>query len=658
MEDEDLRWWWERWILNPKRSVVRAILGSWWRRMGVLIVLPAVVTIVWCAIPFPTYPLELEPLNGTATASQVLSSYYHESLLPSPGFSDHPTNTTFSLFLSVLRRNLLALSTVAPNDSPPPRASTGPGHGEALVRLNFWFFLFVYYGIYNLIGLLWITKLFNLYSLNWWPPRLGFALSYTIFWAMSLLLAVPLYLDERLIKWTSYNLTWILLTFATMTWPMWIAFGVLVSEHRHVGLRRRYVPSETQALFAPSPQYKRGTVQRGGRYFLHSGRSGGWSGGRGSDESFNIHEDHLTPSQRGYSTRFPRHFNYLSTSTAVSTPLAPVRRPSLLPRPPSYHFDLPASYIRFLYFLSLLLLTLLAYLLGESYSELYLRTLPHNNIETLIYVYSWILTIHILDFSTSYIITTHINSYPLEWVFKLFFALTYQIFVRALYARLRSPEQFLLLLALSAVGKVGWYTVTFTALWHRCLDFLNLTGDRGKGEYRRYVGRGFWIRQVAESVSMVAWVGWVAVLHWGDNRRVYPYFAFESGKGGWWPEFPGGSGGNGEGGDSSVAILAGVVNMVGMVVGGGEGSGDGGVGIQEEKYTFELTFFASLATWASELVANRIVTEIMRRAFNYDVEKDARRVLIRYPELVGAGVVVGVHVLQNMLVGIVRVRFY
>jgi hypothetical protein len=42
-----------------------------------------------------------------------------------------------------------------------------PGHGEARVEINFWFFLFVYYGFYNLTALMWITKVFNIYSLNW-----------------------------------------------------------------------------------------------------------------------------------------------------------------------------------------------------------------------------------------------------------------------------------------------------------------------------------------------------------------------------------------------------------------------------------------------------------------------------------------------------------
>ena len=49
----------------------------------------------------------------------------------------------------------------------PPDGRRIPGHGEARVRVNFWFFLFVYYGFYNLTALIWITKVFNLYSLNW-----------------------------------------------------------------------------------------------------------------------------------------------------------------------------------------------------------------------------------------------------------------------------------------------------------------------------------------------------------------------------------------------------------------------------------------------------------------------------------------------------------
>jgi hypothetical protein len=45
-----------------------------------------------------------------------------------------------------------------------------PGHGAARVEINFWYFLFVYYGLYNVTALMWITKVFNIYSLNWSVP--------------------------------------------------------------------------------------------------------------------------------------------------------------------------------------------------------------------------------------------------------------------------------------------------------------------------------------------------------------------------------------------------------------------------------------------------------------------------------------------------------
>lgn len=57
-----------------------------------------------------------------------------------------------------------------PDDDPDGDAEDGhktPGHGSARVRVNFWFFLFVYYGFYNLTALIWITKVFNIYRLNW-----------------------------------------------------------------------------------------------------------------------------------------------------------------------------------------------------------------------------------------------------------------------------------------------------------------------------------------------------------------------------------------------------------------------------------------------------------------------------------------------------------
>ncbi len=71
--------------------------------------------VAWCSVPFPQYPL--------------------------PDYNDDPDGTE--------------------------DGHKAPGHGEAEVQVNFWFFLFVYYGFYNITALIWITKVFNLYSLNW-----------------------------------------------------------------------------------------------------------------------------------------------------------------------------------------------------------------------------------------------------------------------------------------------------------------------------------------------------------------------------------------------------------------------------------------------------------------------------------------------------------
>jgi hypothetical protein len=53
----------------------------------------------------------------------------------------------------------------------PEEGHKVPGHGDARVQVNFWFFLFVYYGFYNVTALMWITKVFNIYSLNWYAMQ-------------------------------------------------------------------------------------------------------------------------------------------------------------------------------------------------------------------------------------------------------------------------------------------------------------------------------------------------------------------------------------------------------------------------------------------------------------------------------------------------------
>src|SRR5204863_234056 len=44
--------------------------------------------------------------------------------------------------------------------------------GKSLVTIDFWFFLPIYYGFYLLMGLFYMTSLFNLYNMNWCVLRI------------------------------------------------------------------------------------------------------------------------------------------------------------------------------------------------------------------------------------------------------------------------------------------------------------------------------------------------------------------------------------------------------------------------------------------------------------------------------------------------------
>jgi hypothetical protein len=69
---------------------------------------------------------------------------------------------------------------------------------------------------------------------------------------------------------------------------------------------------------------------------------------------------------------------------------------------------------------------MLAYVVGEVYAETYLRTLPHNTMQTIVYVYTWVITVHLLDGLTGWILGGNegerVGSYPLGWIFKLYVA--------------------------------------------------------------------------------------------------------------------------------------------------------------------------------------------------------------------------------------------
>ncbi|KAI0158253.1 hypothetical protein GGR57DRAFT_459656 [Xylariaceae sp. FL1272] len=517
----------------PRHGAVRRVVESWWSRWGLLVFMPAILAVAWCAIPFPQYPLDATHAKPHASPSL-----------------NNPTN--------------------------PGRKI--PGHGEARVQVNFWFFLFVYYGFYNLTALIWITKVFNLYSLNWWPSRLGFPVTISLIAILSLAAPIPVYLIPEARFLTVHNTAWISWTFIIMALPVAIAFCILMTHERHLGLRHSL--SETQRIFTSS----------------------WWTG-----ESGDATPRNQPNARRNRWGLGPGGFDPDAAVMQIAPEQAPPQ--SGMPAFMQRRRWLPASFVRFVWFCLALTISLLAYLIGEAYAEIYLRTLPHNSFETIVYVYSWVVTIHLLDMLTGWILGgsegERVGSYPLSWIFKLYFMLTYQTYVRALYARLRSPQQFIWLQTLSSSFLIILTPLTMTKTYHRALTMLGLTAQ-SYGSYQKICTRNVFIRFLAENVSMLTFLGSILVLHFGPNTHVYPYFAFDD---------------------------------------------------PDEPYNFNVTFYAAVVTWGCELIAGIVLRGLIRWIFGVNANVEGRMDLAVWPELLPTSVAVMLHVLQNMLFSIIRLHF-
>ncbi|KAK4157769.1 hypothetical protein C8A00DRAFT_29306 [Chaetomidium leptoderma] len=519
------------WV-DPKASVIRRVVDVWWSRWGTLVVLPALLAVAWCAVPFPQYPL--------------------------PNNDGH-----------VLR----------PGEPVPTPGSKVPGHGAARVQVNFWFFLFVYYSFYNLTALIWITKVFNLYSLNWWPQSLGFPITMSAIAILSIAAPVPIYLIPEIRFLTVHNTAWISWTFVIMAMPVAIAFCILMTNERHIKLRHSL--SQTQRIFTSS-----------------------WWAGEPDHDAMSWRD-----TRRHRAALDPTGFDPTLDASAVGFVDSRYQRPAMPIR--LRRRWLPASFVRFVWFCLALFIGLLAYVIGEAYAEIYLRTLPHSNWETVVYVYGWISTVHLLDGLTGWILGGNegerVGSYPLSWIFKLYFMLTYHSYVRALYARLRSPTQFIMLQVLSSTSLIILTPILMSAPFHWFLSVIGVNGQ-SYGSYQKLCIRNVFIRFLSENASMLAFLGSVVVLHFGANKDVYPYFAFD--------------------------------------------------GLDEnEGYDFGLTFYASSITWGCELAASFIVAGLIRWIYDVSVVTEGKLDFIVWPELLPTCVAVTLHVLQNMLFSIARLQF-
>ncbi|GJJ68936.1 hypothetical protein EMPS_01282 [Entomortierella parvispora] len=485
---------------------------------------------MWCSVPFPTYPIAGDddgggtnsskpwfpwPLHSTnipssfdvSAAASSGSSQSTEQVVAAALSTADAVGTVATAAIALVGSNSTTLSDLATQAIDQPQ-----------VLFNFWFFLWFYYGLYNAVALLLITKIFNIYSLNWWPKALGGLRSYFIFWLSTQLMGIVVYYFTGLER---FPLTWVSLTFCTMTIPLLVAFLVIRSENRNV--------------------------------YRHS----------------------LTWAQK----------TFLSTSSIESR--------------------IPASYVRFLWFCVALAIALSTIVTGQLYADQFIhasKETPPTAIEGLVYVYSWVGTIYILDAFTDYIVETRVRSYPLSSIFKLYYFMIYFIFYRNLFVRLRSYKQFLAIQVASSFWVCIFHPICMTHTVYKALVYLfGIT--KTYEEYKRQVGRGLFLRNLAENATMLAFLCWVNILYYGPNAKVYPYFQFDD---------------------------------------------------KNPIYKHDITVYASIGIWVSELISNFINRLICKRFLGHHVTKEALKDLKEYPELIVAFVLVMVHILQDMLLSLIN----
>jgi hypothetical protein len=362
-----------------------------------------------------------------------------------------------------------------------------------------------------------ITKIFDLYSLNWWPRWLGGFFAYCVFWIMSLVVGVLIYLFTGL---EIHTLTWVLLTLLTMSMPLLVAFIVVRSQNRNT--------------------------------YRHS----------------------LTLHQKTFLER-------------------------------QLQYRIPASYLRFLWFCSTIFLVIAAFIAGEAYAHIFIGSPEtHSGIDAFIYVYSWLATVYILDTVTENIIENKVKSYPLQFVFKLYFFMIYFIFYRNLFARLRDRDQYILIQAASSLWVCIFYPLCMTRKVHEYLVFY-FGLRKNYAEYQKYCGRSFFIRNLAENATMLGFICWIIIIHYGPNNRVYPYFNFDD---------------------------------------------DGG-------FDFDLTLRASCVIWAFELASSAITRKIYKKVFNHNISQEAVIDFKTYPEMVVTMIVIIIHVLQVKTTFLIKLLF-
>ncbi|GAA5952906.1 hypothetical protein JCM3765_003002 [Sporobolomyces pararoseus] len=563
-------------LLRPGKKRVKRWMASWWKRWALLVLLPCCIVWLWCSIPFPVSdPYKEEPpwhIPWPPSTSDPPGTF--ELLLqklPWIGHQRHPLEKT-PAFSSIVDSDSPLQQALVLQIQPPLSASTAPQQVESIagevrgdesaakttdvptngdedlpVDANFYFFLIIYYGAYLAVALVFVTKLFDLYRLNWWPSSLGGAFWYTLFWITSLFIGFLLHRfdldgfgrrshhsrsghprgggdDSDPTNPDSWDwerkTTWVLLAFATMAMPALACFGKLRADRRN-SWRRSLTPAQKTFL------------------------------------------------ERQLTQRMPR------------------------------------SYRRFLWFLTAIALSLLTLIMGQGFATIYLSTLPHSNFEGLVYVWTLILSINLLNNVSNWILQRKVRSQSLVFIFRLLFQLTYHVFYRNLFARLRSPDQAAYITLLSSSFVILWYPLSMSKTFHRVLKWAVGT-SMDWPEYSHSVATMFYLRNLSENVTMVAFLGWVTILHWGPNQLIYPFFSFAD------PSDP---------------------------------------------YTYQLTISASLVIWIAELFSSWMARGVCWLAYGIDVTNVGLDQLREHPDLVVACIWASTHVLMDILLFLVKLNF-
>ncbi|CAD6886464.1 unnamed protein product [Tilletia controversa] len=605
---------WTRTLFRPKPDQVERWLDSWLKRWTILAIIPALVVWIWCAMPFPhtdpdsvgtpwcdpkRHPGEVLPpwcrdqnndssllgLESAAVADSRTS--WADSVVSLPDSSELPhevaqskagfsisTGSKQTIQLSQIVARLHTPSTYlaslvgwemgtpsrmvtiakkaasthaadrlpkqvqhpdVPTTEPAPSPGPPPTSPPSKVDSNFLFFLLFYYGIYVAVALIYVTQLFSLYRLNWWPKALGARTSYTFFWVSTIIVGWaihrwdPFGTEERHrkhrgegddIQWQRKTL-WVLLAFVAMAMPAVVCL---------TGLRRS-----------------------GRQAYRHS----------------------MTEMQKTFLER-------------------------------QLTMRIPSSYIRFLWFISSIALALMALLAGQGYASVYLSTLPHTSFEGTAYVTFWMITVNCMALASHWILEEKVRSRALVFVFKYYYFLVYFVFYRNLFARLRSFDQFALIQLLSSFWVCVWYPFSMSGICHRIVQYFN-PEPKSWEEYVEAVGLAFYLRNLAQNTTMIAFLGWVSILHFGNNQQLYPFFAFAD---------------------------------------------------KSDPYNYQLTMLGSLAIWASELITSFVAREICKWAFHVDVTALGLDEMRAYPEIVPTCVWSTIHVLMDMLFFLIKLNFH